>query len=185
MSEIRLKTPLDKKTVKNLKAGDEVLLSGVIFTARDAAHERLAALIEKERHIPLNLEGAVVYYAGPTPPLPRRVIGSCGPTTSSRMDPFTPSLIRLGLTGMIGKGDRSKEVKDAIKRHGCVYFLATGGIGALLSTKVKSARPILYKDLGPEAIYKLEVKDFPLIVGIDSKGIDIYDKKRRKKAGGA
>lgn len=176
MGEIKISTPLAREIAEKLKVGDNVLLSGVIFTARDAAHKRLCDLIRMDRRIPLNLKDAVIYYTGPTPPPPRRPIGSCGPTTSSRMDPFTPDILRLGPSGMIGKGDRSGKVRKAIKRHRAVYFLATGGIGALLSTKVRSAKPILFKELGPEAIYKLEVKDFPLIVGIDSKGRDIYDK---------
>ncbi len=175
MKEIRITTPLKKDAIKKLTAGDEVLLSGTIFTARDAAHKRLYDLIIAGKRIPINLEDAVIYYAGPTPPQPRMAIGSCGPTTSSRMDEFTPALLQLGLGGMIGKGKRSPEVRKAIKKHGCIYFLATGGIGALLATKVKSAKGILFKELGPEAVYKLEVKDFPLIVGIDSKGNDIYE----------
>lgn len=178
---IRISTPLTKDVIKSLEAGDEVLLSGIILTARDAAHKRFAEMLVKGKRIPLNLKDACVYYAGPTPARPGRAIGSCGPTTSSRMDEFTPALIGLGLSGMIGKGDRSGEVIKAIKRHGCVYFLATGGIGALLATKVRSARAILFSDLGPEAVYKLEVRDFPLIVGIDSKGKNIYDTVRRKK----
>ena len=178
---IKLTAPLTKDAIKGLRAGDEVLLSGVIFTARDAAHKRFAESIKKGRRIPLKFKDAVIYYAGPTPPRPGRAIGSCGPTTGSRMDEFTPALIRLGLSGMIGKGDRSPEVISAIKKHGCAYFLATGGIGALLSTKVKSAKAVLFKDLGPEAVYKLEVKDFPLIVGIDPKGRDVYGKVQRKK----
>jgi len=178
---ISLATPLTKDAIKDLKAGDEVLLSGIILTARDAAHKRMSEMINKGKRIPLNLENAVIYYAGPTPARPGRAIGSCGPTTASRMDEFTPDLIRLGLSGMIGKGDRSPEVIKAIKKHGCVYFLATGGIGALLSTKVKSSRVVLFNDLGPEAVHKLEVKDFPLIVGIDSKGKNVYDTAQRKK----
>ncbi len=178
----QIKTPLTKDSIADLKAGDEVLLSGVIFTARDAAHKRLHDILKKGRRLPINLQDAVIYYCGPTPPIPRRVIGSCGPTTSSRMDAFTPDLIRLGLGGMIGKGDRSPEAVKAIKKYRCVYFLAPGGLGALLSTKVKSSKAILFKDLGPEAIYRLEVKDFPLIVGIDSKGNNLYDKMRWKKA---
>lgn len=181
MNEIKITTPLTKEVMKTLKAGDEVFLSGTIFTARDAAHKRMEEEIKRGKRVPLNLNGAVIYYAGPTPARPGKVIGSIGPTTSSRMDPFTPALLKLGLAGMIGKGERSKDVRAAIKKYGAIYFLATGGIGALLSTKVKSARPILYKDLGPEAIYKLEVRDFPLIVGIDSKGKDIYDKAKWKK----
>ena len=180
MTPIRVRTPLTREKIASLKAGDEVLLSGVIFTARDAAHKRLHGLIAKGKAIPLNLKDAVIYYAGPTPPRPGRAIGSCGPTTSSRMDPFTPELLRLGLGGMIGKGDRSLEVIRTVKKYRAVYFLAIGGIGALLSTKVKSAKAVLFKDLGPEAIYKMEVVDFPLIVGIDPKGNDIYDKARWK-----
>lgn len=182
MKPVKIRTPLTKDLALSLKVGDEVLLSGVIFTARDAAHKRLHDSIAKGRSIPLNLKDAVVYYAGPTPPRPGRAIGSCGPTTSSRMDPFTPELLRLGLGGMIGKGDRSIEVRKAIKKYKCVYFLATGGMGALLSAKVRSAKAILFADLGPEAIYKMEVVDFPLIVGIDSKGNDIYDKAKWKSA---
>ena len=180
MIPVRIKTPLTKDVIKGLKSGDEVLLSGVVLTARDAAHKRLFDIIKRGKNIPLNLRDAVIYYAGPTPPPPRRAIGSCGPTTSSRMDPFTIPLLRLGLGGMIGKGDRTDEVRLAIKKYGAVYFLATGGIGALLSTKVKSSRAVLFRELGPEAVYKLEVKDFPLIVGIDSKGRDIYEKRERK-----
>jgi len=178
---IKISTPLTLDIRKSLKAGDEVLLTGTILAARDAAHKRLYDTLKKSRSLPLNLKDAVIYYCGPTPARPGKAIGSCGPTTSSRMDSFTPELIELGLGGMIGKGDRSDEVRSAIKKHKCVYFLATGGIGALLSTRVKSAKVILYNDLGPEAIHKLEVKDFPLLVGIDSKGIDLYDKVRRKK----
>lgn len=181
MNVINITTPLMEAVRKKLKAGDEVSLTGTILTARDAAHKRLSDLIKQGKPLPLNLKDAIIYYAGPTPARPGEAIGSCGPTTSSRMDPFTPQLIRLGLGAMIGKGDRSGEVIDAIKKHKCVYFLATGGVGALLSTKVKTAKVILYSDLGPEAIYKLEVKDFPLIVGIDSKGRDIYDKAGWKK----
>ncbi len=174
-------TPLTKDAIKTLKAGDEILLSGVVFTARDAAHKRLCDIKKNGKRIPFDIKDAVIYYAGPAPARPGRAIGSCGPTTSSRMDAFTPDLIKLGLGGMIGKGDRSGEVRNAIKEHGCVYFLATGGIGALLSEKVKSAKAILFKELGPEAVYRLEVKDFPLIVGIDSKGRDVYGATERKK----
>lgn len=181
MESKKICAPLTKDIIKTLKAGDEVLLSGVIFTARDAAHKKLVEMINGGRHIPINLKDQVIYYAGPTPAYPGKIIGSCGPTTGSRMDEFMPPLLRLGLAGMIGKGDRSEEVKDAIKKYGCAYFLATGGIGALLSTKIKKAGPILFKELGPEAIYKLEVKDFPLTVGIDSKGRDVYETVEWKK----
>lgn len=175
-------SPLSRKEIKALKAGDEVLLSGVIFTARDAAHKRMDELIKKGKRLPMPLKGACIYYAGPTPARPGMAIGSCGPTTSSRMDAFTPELIKRGLVAMIGKGGRSEGVKKAIKRHGAVYFLATGGLGALLSTKVRSAKVVAYKDLGTEAIHRLVVEDFPLIVGIDPKGRDIYGKAGRKKA---
>ena len=151
-----------------------MLLSGMIYTARDAAHKRFAELVGKEKRLPLDLKGACIYYCGPTPGRPGCAIGSCGPTTSSRMDAFTPALIRLGITGMIGKGRRSDDVKKSVKKHGCVYFLAPAGLGALLAAKVRSAKIIAFRDLGPEAVYKLEVKNFPLIVGIDSKGRDIY-----------
>jgi fumarate hydratase subunit beta len=181
----KIKTSFVKEGIKKLRAGDEVLLSGVIYTARDAAHKRLCDLIKKGKKIPLDLKGAVVYYAGPTPSRRGRPIGSCGPTTSSRMDAFAPLLMRKGLSGMIGKGDRSEEVRKAIRKYGCVYFLATGGLGALLSMKVKKARCVAFKDLGPEAIYELKVIDFPLIVGIDSKGKNIYDSTKWKKAGRA
>ncbi len=182
MKSVKISTPLTRDAVEDLKAGDEVLLSGTVFTARDAAHKKLYDLIKRGRHVPINLKDACIYYSGPTPPRPGRAIGSCGPTTSSRMDAFTPELLRIGVRAMIGKGDRSEEVRRAIKRYGAVYFLATGGIGALLSTKVRSARVILFKELGPEAVYKLEVKDFPLIVGIDPKGQNVYGAFRRKKA---
>ncbi|MFH1190317.1 MAG: FumA C-terminus/TtdB family hydratase beta subunit [Candidatus Omnitrophota bacterium] len=177
----RITAPVERHALKALKAGDEVLLSGIIYTARDAAHKRFSDMIRLGKRIPLDLKGAVIYYAGPTPPRPGRVIGSCGPTTSSRMDAFTPALLKLGLAAMIGKGDRSAEVRKAVRKHAAAYFLATGGIGALLSAKVISAEAILFKDLGPEAVYRLEVKDFPLIVGIDPKGKDIYAKAGRKK----
>ena len=173
---INITTPLKEDVRKRLRAGDEVLLNGTILTARDAAHKRLFDLIRKGKPLPLNLKDSVVYYCGPTPARPGRPIGSCGPTTSSRMDDFTPVLMELGLGGMIGKGDRSDEVIAAIKKYKCIYFVAGGGLGALLSTRVKSSKVILFNDLGPEAVYKLEVRDFPLIVGIDSKGNNVYDK---------
>ncbi len=181
MTPVKITAPFTKEAVKGLKAGQEVLLSGVIFTARDAAHKKMSDMVKKGRRIPLNLRDAVIYYAGPAPAPGKMAIGSCGPTTSSRMDPFTPELIKLGIGGMIGKGGRSEEVRKAIKKSGCVYFLAYGGLGALAATKVKSARAILFRELGPEAVYRLEVKDFPLIVGIDPKGKDVYEKAGWKK----
>jgi fumarate hydratase subunit beta len=162
------------KRFARCKAGDAVLFSGVIYTARDQAHKRLAEAIRKGRKLPLSLSGQIIYYCGPTKTPPGRPIGSCGPTTSARMDEFTPDLLKIGLRGMIGKGSRSKEVAAAIKKYQAVYFLTYAGCGALLSRFVKSARPVAYKELGPEAIYRLEVQDFPLIVAIDSKGRSIY-----------
>ena len=172
---IKLRTPLDENLLKSLRAGDEVLLTGEIFTARDRAHQRLVRLIEEKSPLPLDLKNKVIYYCGPAKTPPGRAIGSCGPTSSNRMDRFTPLLLGAGLKGMIGKGRRSDEVRRMIKRHGAVYFLATGGAGALLARRVVSAKPVFFKELGPEAIYKLVVKDFPLIVGIDPKGQDVFD----------
>jgi fumarate hydratase subunit beta len=181
MNHIKVSIPITKESAAKLKAGDEVLLSGVILTARDAAHKKFHDILQRGGKLPINLQDAVIYYAGPTPARPGRPIGSCGPTTSSRMDAFTPELLNLGLSGMIGKGDRSPEVREAIKKRGRVYFIAIGGLGALLSMKVKSCRAILFKELGPEAVHKLVVKDFPVIVGIDPKGRSIYDQAKWKK----
>jgi len=169
-----VKIPLDKKDLQVLKAGEKVLLSGVIYTARDQAHKRLAESIVKGKKLPIVLKNQIIYYCGPTKTPKGKIIGSCGPTTSSRMDEFTPALLKAGLKGMIGKGLRSKEVSAAIKKYKAVYFITYAGCGALLSKYVKRAKPVAYKDLGPEAIHKLEVKDFPLIVAIDSKGNNIY-----------
>lgn len=169
---------LDKKGIDNLKSGDEVLLCGLIYTARDQAHKRLAETISKGEKIPIDLRGKIFYYCGPTKTPKGKIIGACGPTTSSRMDEFTPILLKAGLRAMIGKGERSKEVVAAIKKYKAVYFLAYAGCGALLSTYVKKARPIAYSDLGPEAIYEMEVQDFPVIVGIDAKGKNIYGSRR-------
>jgi fumarate hydratase subunit beta len=164
------------ESFERLRAGDEVLLTGEIFTARDQAHLRLVELIKKGTKLPLDLKGQVIYYCGPTRTAPGKAIGSCGPTTSSRMDKFTGPLLSLGLKGMIGKGRRCEEVRQLIKKNKAVYFLAAGGAGAFLSKRVLSSEPVCFKGLGPEAIYKLRVKDFPLIVGIDSKGVDVFAK---------
>ncbi len=168
-----IQTPLDYKTISSLRAGDEALLSGAIYTARDQAHLRLCELMENKKELPFDLEGQIIYYCGPAPSR-NRPIGSCGPTTSGRMDPFTPKILSLGAKGLIGKGKRSDEVRNSIKKHKAVYFVAPAGAGAYLSTKVKKSEVVAFSDLGPEAIYRLEVKDFPVIVGIDSKGRDIY-----------
>ena len=170
----RLKTPLQKADLAQLQAGDQILFSGLIYTARDQAHKRLAKLIKNKKKLPLSLRNQVIYYCGPTATPKGKVIGSCGPTTSSRMDEFTGALLGFGLLAMIGKGRRSKEVKDLIKKHKAIYFLAPSGCGALLAKRVISKRIVCFKELGPEAIYRLEVKDFPLIVGIDAEGRDIY-----------
>jgi len=158
--------PLTKNIIKTLKQGEMVLLSGTVLTARDAAHKRLADTLKSGKKIPVLLKGETIYYTGPTPARIGRVIGSCGPTTSSRMDPFTLLLLKYGLIGMVGKGERSEEVNLAIKKHGAVYFVTIGGAGAYLSEKVKSAEVIAYKALGPEAIYRLTVENFPAIVGV-------------------
>ncbi|KPK96460.1 MAG: fumarate hydratase [Omnitrophica WOR_2 bacterium SM23_72] len=166
----KITTPLNENQIRNLKVGERVSLSGIVYTCRDQAHKRL---LEKGRRNYL-WKGQVIYYCGPTRRPKGKVIGSCGPTTSSRMDRFTPALLAQGLKGMIGKGQRSSEVIAAIKKYRAVYFLTFSGCGALLSKYVRKATPVAYKDLGPEAIYKLEVKDFPLIVGIDSQGRSVY-----------
>jgi len=170
----RIITPLEKKEVESLRAGDEVLLTGIIYTARDQAHKRLVEAISKDKKAPIDLKGAVIYYCGPTPAPREKVIGSSGPTTSRRMDEFTPVILKRGVIAMIGKGSRSKEVVEAIKKYKAVYFLAYAGCGALITKYVKKNRAVAYKRLGPEAIYKLEVEDFPLIVGIDAKGRSLY-----------
>ena len=170
----KINTPLDKRQIETLKAGEEVLLSGMIYTARDQVHKRLVEAIAKNQKTPIDLRGQIIYYCGPTKTPRGKAIGSCGPTTASRMDDFTPLLLKAGLKGMIGKGSRSPKVIRAIKKYRAVYFLAYAGCGALLAKYIRKAKPVAYKDLGPEAIYKLEVKSFPLIVGIDVKGNNVY-----------
>jgi len=170
----KINTPLNDKDILNLRAGDEILLSGEIYTARDQAHKRMVDAIKKGSRLPFILKNAVIYYCGPAKTPKGKIIGSCGPTTSSRMDAFTPLLLSKGLKGMIGKGARSKEVRSVIKKNKAIYLLAPAGCGALISKYVKSAKTVAYKDLGPERITQLEVKNFPLIVGIDAKGRSIY-----------
>ncbi len=172
MKEINLGSK--SKLLKKLRAGDKVLLSGVIYTARDQAHKKMVEALKKRKKLPIELKGQIIYYCGPTKTPKGKIIGSCGPTTSRRMDLFSPVLLKAGLKWMIGKGDRSPQVKAAIKKYRGVYFLTYAGCGALLSQYVTSAKPVAYRELGPEAIYRLEVKDFPLIVAIDSMGNNIY-----------
>ncbi len=170
------------KNITNLKLGERFFFTGTIYTARDQAHKRLAEAIRQGRRLPIDLKGAIIYYCGPTKTPKGKIIGSCGPTTSSRMDKFTPVLLKAGVRGMIGKGSRSPEVIAAIKKYKAVYFLTYAGCGALLSKYIKKVTPVAYKDLGPEAILKLEVKDFPLIVGIDTKG-RMYGSFRWQRSG--
>lgn len=179
---LHLQEPLDNEMIKTLKAGDEVLISGTIYTGRDAAHKRLTELIQKGEKLPFDLEGQIIYYVGPCPAPPGKVIGSAGPTTSGRMDAYAPGLIALGLKGMIGKGSRSQAVIDAIKACGAVYFGATGGAGALISSCIKSEEVIAFHDLGTEAIRKLQVDNLPCVVIIDAQGQDLYQIGRKKYA---
>lgn len=179
-SPVALTTPLAPADVEPLRAGDEVLLSGVIYTARDAAHERLAAMLAAGQALPVDLAGQVVYYCGPTPARPGRPIGSAGPTTASRMDPYTPALLECGVRGMIGKGRRSPAVKEAIRRFGAVYFAAVEGTAALLGRRVRSAEVVAFADLGAEAIYRLVVEQFPVIVANDCRGGDVYEDGRAR-----
>ena len=174
-----LTTPLSDADVQKLNAGDIVFLSGVLFTARDAAHKRLLTLIENGEELPFDLEGSVIYFVGPTPPKPGDPIGSAGPTTSYRMDSYSPILLKHGSKAMIGKGKRNQEVKDACKKYGGVYFGATGGAGALLGKKIISSKVVAYPELGPEAVRKIEVKDFPVTVINDTQGNDLYAQGRQ------
>ncbi|QDI90323.1 Fe-S-containing hydro-lyase [Salicibibacter halophilus] len=167
--------PLTDDKVRDLKAGDQVLLNGDVYAARDAAHKRLLARIKNNEALPIRLQGEVIYYVGPTPAKPGQIIGSAGPTTSERMDKYTPELLLLGLKGMIGKGYRSEAVKEAIQTYNAVYFAAIGGSGALLSKKIESETIVAYEDLGPEAIRRLTIKDFPVTVINDCYGNDWYE----------
>ncbi len=175
-----LTTPLTEEKTRMLKAGDIVYLNGTIFTARDAAHQRLVDLIEAGKELPFDLEGSIIYFVGPTPPKPGDPIGSAGPTTSYRMDSFSPTMLKNGSKGMIGKGKRSQEVKDACKKYAGIYFGATGGAGALLGKKITEAEVIAYPELGPEAIRKITVKDFPVTVINDTYGNDLYQAGREQ-----
>lgn len=177
-----VRTPLSDADVESLKAGDRVRITGVIYTARDAAHGRLFPLIEKGEKLPIEVKGAIIYYTGPSPAKPGEVVGSIGPTTASRMDKFTPALLKLGLKGTIGKGYRGQAVKDALKQYKGVYFGAIGGAGAVLSRFVKKLEVVAYEDLGTEAIRRLEVEAFPAIVLNDSHGGDLYQDGQKQYA---
>lgn len=171
---MKLTTPLKDSDIEKLKIGDKVLLNGVVYTGRDACHKRLAELLDKGKELPIDIKGQIIYYVGPAPAKPGKVIGSCGPTTSYRMDPYAPSLIAKGLKAMIGKGPRSLEVIKALKSYKAVYFVAVGGAGALIAQCVKKQDIIAYQDLGPEAIHRLEVDNFPVIVANDCYGKDLF-----------
>ncbi len=173
--EYRLTTPVTKEELAPLRAGDTVILSGIVYTARDAAHKRMMERLDRGEELPFELNGSAIYYVGPTPEKPGEVIGSAGPTTSGRMDAYSPRLLDLGQPIMIGKGKRSGEVKDAIRRNGAVYLAAVGGAGALMAASVQSVEIICWEDLGCEAVRKMEVRDFPLTVVIDSQGNDLYE----------
>jgi fumarate hydratase subunit beta len=178
--ERRITTPLSDEVVESLHSGDRLLLSGIIYTGRDAAHKRLVELVDRGEPLPFDLRGQVLYFVGPTPPKPGEVIGSAGPTTSGRMDAYSPKLLDLGLKGMIGKGLRNEAVKEALKRNRAVYLGATGGAGALLARRIVSSRVVAYEDLGPEAVRELEVVDFPVVVINDMYGGDLYVEGRKK-----
>ena len=172
---IKIQLPLKDADLERLHAGDHVLLSGVIYTARDAAHKRMIASLDKGETLPIDVRGQVIYYVGPTPARPGRVIGAAGPTTSMRLDPYTPRLLEAGLKGIVGKGGRGPNVREALKKHKAVYFLAVGGTGALLSQRIKKVDIVAYEDLGTEAVRRMEVEDFPVIVVNDIHGNDLLE----------
>lgn len=180
--EKRIFTPLTDETIESLKAGDRVLLNGYIYTARDAAHKRMVEALNRGEASPFDMKGQVIYYVGPTPPKPGQVIGSAGPTTAIRMDKYVEPLLKLGLKGMIGKGYRSQLVKDLLVKYKAVYFAAVGGVAVLLSKSIKSSEVIAYEDLGTEAIRRLYVEDFPVIVANDIYGGDVFEEGRKKFA---
>lgn len=179
MEPTRLRTPVRKEELSACSAGERLLLEGVLYTLRDQAHQRLCAMLEKGEKLPFPLQGAAIYYAGPSPAPPGRPIGSVGPTTSSRMDPYTPTLLEHGLALMIGKGQRSPAVREAIREQGALYCAAWGGAGALLAERVCRARVLAFPELGPEAVYELVVEDFPVVVINDPRGGDAYEMVRR------
>ncbi len=178
MEGINITTPLTTDQAHELRAGQLLLISGTIYTARDAAHKRLVGMLDRGESSPFPLKDQIIYYAGPTPPAPGAVVGSIGPTTGYRMDAFAPRLYELGVTASIGKGNRSPEVVESIKKHGAVYLAAIGGLGALLSKHVTAVEMVAFEDLGTEAVRKLTVEQFPVIVAIDSKGVSVYEKEQ-------
>jgi len=180
MQTSNIKSPLDEETVKKLKAGDQVFITGVIYTARDAAHKRMVEALDKGEKLPFDISNQTIYYMGPTPAKPGQAIGSAGPTTSGRMDTYAPRLMAAGLKGMIGKGNRSQAVKDAMRKYKAVYFATIGGAGALISQSIKKAEVIAYEDLGAEAIRRLEVENFPATVINDINGGDLYEQGKAK-----
>lgn len=175
----KITAPFDKNTVLSLSAGDQVLISGYIYTARDAAHKRMIEALQNGKPLPFDIKNQVIYYAGPAPAKPNEIIGSCGPTTSGRVDVYTPPLLDLGLSAMIGKGMRSEEVINSMIKNKAVYFAAVGGAGALIAKCIKSKTPVAYEDLGTEAIVKLEVSDMPAVVVIDCKGNNLYTSQKQ------
>jgi len=179
-NRVHIEAPLDKSTIANLRAGDSVLISGVVFTARDAAHRRMVDALARGERLPVDWRDQVVYYVGPCPARPGEVIGSAGPTTSGRVDAYTPQLLGLGLKGMIGKGERSPEVVAAMVKRGAVYFAAIGGLGALIADRIRKADVVAYPDLGPEAIYRLELQDLPAVGAIDACGNNLYHEGRNR-----
>ncbi len=180
--EIRVNAPLADEDVERLRVGDVVLLSGIVYTGRDAAHKKLVELLREGKELPIDMQGQVIYYVGPAPAKPGYPIGPAGPTTSYRMDPYAPLLMEHGLKGMIGKGNRGQEVREAMKKHKAVYFAATGGAAALIAKCIKSSEVVAYEDLGPEAIRRLEVEDLPLIVANDCVGGDLFEEGLKKYA---
>ena len=178
----KVTTPLSSEVVESLKAGDQILLSGIIYSARDAAHKRMVEALEKDERLPVDLSGQIIYYAGPCPPKPGHTAGPYGPTTSGRMDKYTVKLIETGLKGMIGKGDRLNTVVECMKRHKAVYFAAIGGAGSLIAAKIHQQTLLAYEDLGAEALYELIVEDFPMVVAIDCWGNNLYETEPPKYA---
>jgi fumarate hydratase subunit beta len=180
MAEHRIKTPVTDEVIAKMRAGDKVFITGYILTGRDSAHKKLIDLIKEGKDLPIDIKGQLIYYVGPTPARPGKAIGSAGPTTSYRMDSYAPTLHALGLKGTIGKGERSKEVKDALKKHKAVYLASVGGAGALISKSIEGSEVLAYPELGPEAIRRLKVRDFPCIVINDMYGGDLYEEGKKK-----